>query len=315
MPTVLDSIRTASPSSEGHLIKASDWGVLPPGTIGTAFTAGGNLTASTTGGSLPTSTGAFKITFVTANGETAASAEATVSVTGATGSVAVSITNQTLNTGTQANAAPIIGWNIYSGNGAGNELLNNAVASLTVALSSVTFPSGVTQTYIPIATTSATVKLYGTGQAPPPANLSGIQQPLPNIGANNSADTFLVVKRTFQVQKIVSWARPNSSADAAGLAPALMDCVGPLWASNTSFSAGAFILVNRVVFMATVGGTSTNGAIPTGLTTRPAKYTTVTDNGVTWLSLGEAALVRARWNNTTGSAGAPLAQEYDLVQE
>lgn len=315
MPTVLDNIRTASPSSEGHLIKASDWGVLAPGTIGTAFTAGGNLTNVGSGGSLATSTGAFKITFVTANGETAASAEATVSVTGGpSGSVTVSITNQTLNSSSQANAAPIIGWNIYSGNGSGNELLNTAQASLSVTLASQVLPNGQTLTYIPIANTTCTVKVYGAGQAPPTANLSGIQQPLPNISANNSSDTFLVVKRTFQVQKLVSWIRPNSSADTAGLAPQLMDCVGPLWASGTSFSAGAFILVNRTVFIATVGGTSA-GSIPAGLTTRPAKYATVTDNSVTWLSLGEAALVRVRWSNTTGSAGAPLAQEYNLVQE
>lgn len=315
MPTVLDYIRTASPSSEGHLIKASDWGVLPPGTIGTAFTAGGNLTNVGSGGSLATSTGAFKITFMTANGETAASAEATVSVTGGpSGSVTVSITNQTLNTSTQLNAAPIIGWNIYSGNGSGNELLNNVQASLSATLSSQVLPNGTTVTFIPIATTSATVKIYGTGQAPPTLNLSGIQQPLPNISANSSADIFLVVKRTFQVQKMVSWIRPNSSADAAGIAPALMDCVGPLWASGTSFSAGAVILVNRVVFIAQVGGTSA-GSIPAGLTTRPAKYTTVVDNSVTWLSLGEAAIVRSRFVNMTGSAGQPLAQEYDLVQE
>lgn len=314
MPTVLDNIRTASPVSEGHLIKASDWGVLAPGGTGTAFSSS-KLTNNGSGGSLANSTGAFQITFVTANGETAASVEATVSVTGGgSGSVTVSISGLTGNGGTQANAATILGWNVYSGSGSGNEQRNVTSAGLNnQALSTVVLPNGTSLTYIPIATTSVQVNVYGTGAVPPTANLSGIQQPLPQIAANSSADVFLTVKRTFQVQKEVNWIRPASSADAAGLAPALMDCVAPLWASGTSFSAGAFILVNRTVFIATVGGTSA-GSIPAGLTTRPAKYTTVTDNGVTWMSLGEASIVRARFVNMTGSAGAPIAQEYDLFQ-
>jgi hypothetical protein len=221
----------------------------------------------------------------------------------------------TPNTGTQLLAAPILGWNVYSGNGSGNELRNITSAGLNAqALTTIVLPNGTSLSYIPIATTSVTVQVYGTGPVPPAANLSGVQQPLPQISANSSADQFLVVRRTFQVQKEVNWIRPASSADAAGISPGLMDCVGPLWVLNTAFAAGAFILVNRTVFICTVAGTSFNGAIPAGLTTRPAKYTNVTDGTVTWQSLGEASLVRARWNNTTGSAGAPIAQEYDLFQ-
>lgn len=316
MPTIYSNIRTASPSSGGHLIRSTDWGVLPPGTTGTAFSAGANLTASASGGTLPTSTGAFKITSVTANGESNGSVEATVAVTGATGSVTVALASVgSLNVGAQALAAPIIGWNIYSGNGAGNELLNNAAASLSVALSTQVLPNGTVMTFIPIATTSAIVKLYGTGPAAPTHNSTGIQSPLPNIAANNSADQFVFARRTFTPDRIVSWARPRSSADAGGLLISLMDCVAPLWASGTAMTADAsYIIVNSTVFVCVIGGT-TAGSIPAGLTTRPAKGTLVVDNGATWLSMGEGALVRLRWSNTTGSAGQPIAQEYDLVQE
>lgn len=314
--TIPSNIRTASPNSGGYVISSTDFGVLPPGATGTAFSAGANLTASASGGTLPTSTAAFKLTWVTANGESNGSVEATVAVTGATGSVTVALASVgSRNTGTQANAAPILGWNIYSGNGAGNELLNSAAASLSVALSTLTLPNGTQLTYIPIATTSAIVKLYGTGQAPPVHNSTGIQSPLPNITANNSTDQFLVVARNFRPDRMVAWTRPRSSADAGGLLVSLMDCVVPTWASGATMTADAsYIIVNSTAFVCIVTGTSA-GSIPTGLTTRPAKGTTVVDNAATWLCLGEAALVRLRWSNTTGSAGQPIAQEYDLVQE
>jgi hypothetical protein len=98
-PTIPSNVRTASPSSGGFLVRSTDFGVLPPGTTGTAFSAGANLAASASGGSLATTTGAFKITFVTANGETNASVEATVAVTGATGSVTVSLASLAINAG------------------------------------------------------------------------------------------------------------------------------------------------------------------------------------------------------------------------
>ncbi len=316
--SILDNILTASPSSAGHLIRSTDFGVLPPGTTGTAFSAGANLTASASGGSLATTTGAFKLTWVTANGESLPSVEATVSVTGATGSVTVALASVgSTNTGAQANAAAIIGWRIYSGSGSGNELANEAAASLSVTLSTLVLPNGTTLLYIPIATTSAVVKVYGAGAAVPTVNTSGIQQPTPNIGANNSADQNLVVRRSFRPDRMVSWTRPRSSADAGGLLVSLMDCVAPLWPASTAVSAGAtpnYIIVNSTVFICTTAGT-TASSIPAGLGTRPTKGTTVTDNSAVWTSLGEAALVRVRWSNTTGSAGQPIAQEYDLVQE
>jgi hypothetical protein len=55
--------RSANPVSAYYPVARQDWGVLAPGTTGTAFSAGANLTNVGSGGSLATSTGAFKITF------------------------------------------------------------------------------------------------------------------------------------------------------------------------------------------------------------------------------------------------------------
>jgi hypothetical protein len=316
MPTVRDNNQTASPVSGGHIIQSSDWGVLPPGTTGTAFSAGANLTNVGSGGSLANGNTFFKITWVTANGESQPSVEASVTVTGGpSGSVTVALASVgSKNTGTQALAAPIIGWNIYSSTTTGTELLNKDANSLSVALSTQVLPNGTSMTFIPIATTSAAVKIVGNGAAPPTHNSSGIQLPLPNIGANNSADLFLVARRDFRPQKEVNWIRPNSSADAGGLLVSLMDCVAPIWPQSTAVTADTnYIVINSTVFVCVISGT-TASSIPAGLTTRPAKFTTVVDNTATWMSLGEAALVRARFSNTTGSAGQPIAQEYDLFQ-
>jgi hypothetical protein len=316
MPTIRDNVQTASPVSGGHLVRSTDWGVLPPGATGTAFSAGANLTNVGSGGSLANGNTFFKITWVTANGESLPSVEASVTVTGGpSGSVTVALASVgSTNAGAQALAAPIIGWNIYSSTTTGTELLNKDANSLSVTLSSQVLPNGTVMTFIPIATTSAAVKIVGNGAAPPTHNSTGVQLPLPNIGANNSSDLFLVVGRHFRPQKEVNWIRPSSSADAGGLLVSLMDCVAPLWASGTSMTADtSYIIVNSTVFVCVVSGTSA-GSIPAGLTTRPAKGSTVVDNAATWLSLGEAALVRIRFSNTTGSAGQPIAQEYDVFQ-
>ena len=321
MPTVLDSVRAASPVSEHHLIKASDFGVIAPGGNGTTTDGGwgnGNLAYNAGGGSLGSSTANCKITYVTAQGESTASSNATVSI--AAGSGAFTITFPVLPASTsgspEVNAAPILGFRVYSASSS-TTLLNATTdfdATTQGLLKTIVTTNGSITNVIPAGTATAQVKVYGTGAGVPVVNLTGIQQPMPVISANSSADVFWLVKRTFRVQKIVEWIRPNSSADPAGFAPAVMDCVGPLWPASTSVSAGAFILVNNVVFMCTVAGT-TSSTIPAGLTTRPAKLTTVTDNGATWTSQGEVDIVRARFSNTTGSAGQPISQEYDLFQQ
>lgn len=308
--------RQAQPGSAYYPVARQDWGVLAPGTTGTAFSAGANLTNVGSGGSLATSTGAFKITWVTQNGESLPSVEATVSVTGGpSGSVTVALGSVgSTNTGAQANAAAIIGWNVYSGNGSGNELRNATAAGLNgQALSTLNLPSGATLTYIPIAVTSVTVTVYGAGAAPPVLNTSGVQFALPNVSANGTSDVQIKVPIGFNIARMLQWARPNAVADAAGISLDAVDCVAPLWPISTSVSAGTFIVVNNNLFVCTVAGTT--GAAPgPNWALAAAKYATIVDNGATWQNVGKFHVLTLRFSNASGSAAQPTANEYDFWQ-
>lgn len=297
-------------------IAASDFGVLAPGTTGTAFSAGANLAASASGGSLATTTGAFKISWVTAYGESLPSVEATVAVTGATGSVTVSLASVgSTNTGTQLNAAPIIGWNVYSGSGAGNEQKNTGTnADLSVAtLTSEVLPDGSTLTFIPIATTSVVVKVYGNGAVPPVVNNSGLQLAMPAVGAATTADLDIKVPFGFKPQMYTAMKRPAVTSDTAGETPDAIDCLAPSWAASAAFAAGAFIVVGSKIFQCTVAGTTgTAPNVPNFAGV--AKYGTITDNTATWKSYGSGRIVRLRFGNNTAAAVQPTANEYDLFQ-
>jgi len=304
--------RAANTPSAYYPIAASDWGLGGPGTTGTAFSAGANLSASASGGSLATTTGAFKITWVTAIGESLPSAEATVAVTGATGSVTVSLASiGSQNTGAQLLAQPIIGWKIYSGSGSGNEAANEAAASLSVTLSTLTTQRGATLTYIPIATTSAVVKVYGAGAAVPTVNTSGIQYALPAITTNTTSDVQVKVPASFYVNKQVQWKIPNEVSSASGTALVQADCVAPLWPQSASANAGDFIVINGFLFQCTTAGT-TGSSVPNFAAS--TQYGTVTDNTATWTNLGRWRVVRLRFMNLSGSTAQPTAQEYDLFQ-
>lgn len=306
--------KQASPGCAYYPVARQDWGVLAPGATGTAFSAGANLAASASGGSLATTTGAFKITWITVIGESLPSVEATVSVTGTTGSVTVSLASiGSLNTGAQLNAQPIVGWKIYSGSGAGNELANEAAAGLSVALSSLVTQRGATVTYIPIATTSAVVKVYGAGVAPPVVNMSGIQYALPAIATNATSDLFVKVPVPFNVSRITNYDRPNAIADGSGISLQAVDCLAPLWAASTAFNAGDFIVVGNILFQCTIAGTTSSAAnVPNFVGS--AQYGTVTDNGATWTNLGRWHLLRLRFANLSGGTVQPTANEYDFLQ-
>lgn len=315
--------RNVGAVSAYYPIAASDWGVLAPGTTGTAFSSGANLAASASGGSLATSTGAFKIAWVTNYGLSAASVEATVSVTGATGSVTVSLaTIGSQNTGAQLNAAPILGWVIYSGNGAGNELLNTQAQLSGATLVTQTFVNGGTTStisYIPIATTSAVVQVYGTGAAPQTTNSSGILNVfLPTIATSTSTDVDIPVPPAFSTQKVTLVKQPGNVSDTTGMSIDNVLCLAPLWAASTAFSAtassGTFIVINGTLFQCTTAGTTSSLAnFPAAFGTS-VKGGTVTDNGATWTNRGKGRIIRLRYGNGTGSTVQPLAQELDFVQ-
>jgi len=288
--------------------------VLGPGATGTAF-ANGNLTNVGSGGSLANGNFFCKITWVTALGETTPSAEATVTVTGGpSGSVTVALgSTGSLNTGAQANAAPIIGWRIYTGSVTNTELANEAAASLSVALSTITTKRGSTLSYIPIATTSATVKVLGAGAALPVVNTSGVQDALPAITTNATADVNVRVPVLFNTSRITLYTRPNAVADASGISLDAVDCVAPLWPQSTSVTQGSsYVVINNTLWQCVVSGT-TGSTVPNfaGTTTLGA---TLADNTATWQNLGRGHLLVLRFANLSGSTAQPTANEYDFWQ-
>lgn len=302
-------------------VGASDWGVLAPGTTGTAF-GNGNLTAGSAG-SLATTTGAVKITFVTLQGESLPSAEGTVAVTGATGSISVALGTTTLNTGAQLSASPIIGWIIYSGSGSGNELANTAAASINVAMTTQTFVNGgvtTTKTFIPIANTTAIVQIYGTGAAVPTINTSGTNQLLlPTIATATATDLDIPVPPSFMIQKLTFVKMPSNVSDTAGVSIDNVVCLAPLWPASTAVSitqgVGQYVVINSTLFQVTVAGTtSTAPNFPAAFGTS-VKGGTVTDNGATWTNRGKGRIVRLRYGNGTGSTIQPTAMELDVIQQ
>lgn len=313
--------RQAQPGSAYYPVARSDWGLLAPGTTGTAFSAGTNLTNVGSGGSLATSTGAFRVAWVTQQGISLPSVEVTISVTGGpSGSVTVNLQTMNQNNGggstntSQANAQPIIGWTVYSGNGAGNELQNITSAGLNgQALSTLVLPNGTSILYIPIAVTSVTVQVYGTGPAPPVVNSSGIQYALPALPASGSTDIQIKVPLSFNIARPVLFSRPNATADPAGISLAEYDVVAPLWAASTAFAAGAFIVADgRQLFQCIVAGNS-GANVPnfSGV----AKFGTIVDGTVTWLDLGKWNLITLRFQNSSATANLqPVANEFDFWQ-
>jgi hypothetical protein len=306
--------RSANPVSAYYPVARQDWGVLAPGTTGTAF-GNGNLTNVGSGGSLANGSFFAKITWVTAIGESLPSAEGTVTVTGGpSGSVTIALgATGSLNTGAQLNAQPIIGWRIYTSATTGTEIANEAAASLSVAMLQTTTQRGATLNYIPIATTSVTVKVLGAGAAPPVVNTSGIQFALPAITTNVTSDLFIKVPVPFNIARPVLFDRPNATADAAGISLQAVDCVAPLWAASTAFNAGDFIVVGNILFQCTVAGTTAAAnAVPNFVGS--AQYGTVTDNTATWTNLGRWHLLRLRFANLSGSTAQPTANEFNFSQ-
>lgn len=310
-----------TPIGAYYPVAATDWGVLPPGSTGTALSAGANLTDVGSGGSLAAVTTYFKLTWVTALGESTPSAEISVSVTGGgSGSVTVALASAgSGNVTTQLGAQPIIGWNIYSGTTTGTEKLNAAQSGLggaTLASQTVTnFGVTSTITYIPIATTSATVKVVGAGANQPVINTSGLNAlVLPAIATATTANVDMWVPQAFIPQRTTFVTRPGSTAETSGIAFATSNCIAPLWAASTAFNAGDYITLNGWVFQCTTAGTTAAAnAFPAAFATS-VRGGTVTDNTATWTNRGKGSIVRVRYSNPTSGTLQPTAMEYDLSQ-
>jgi hypothetical protein len=303
------SFRGALNPKAFYEVFGTDFGATAPAAPSLAYNAGA--------GSLAESTAAVKITWITKNGESLPSAEATASIAAATG--AVTVTQPTVPT----NGATVIGWRVYSGNGSGSEALNAASNSTTQAQSSFTVSNGsggtTTITGFPIATTAVQVLIYGAGAAVPVVDRSGIQNALPSVSANDSFDYVLVVGNQgslWRQQSAVDYIRPDGTSETVGVSIGGVDVINPLYpGTSTDVNAGvtpaSYCVLNGYLYQCTTSGETAATFIGAGAFNQ-SRGATTTDGSVVWTSLGKASIIRIRFLNSTGSAAVPAAQEYDF---
>lgn len=303
------SFRGALSPRAFYEVFGTDFGATAPAAPTLAYNAGA--------GSLAASTASSKVTWITKNGESLPSAEATDTI--AAGSGAFTITQPTVPT----NGTAVIGWRVYSGNGTGNEALNAASNSTTQAQQNFTVSNGsggtTTITGFPIATTAVQVLIYGAGAAAPLVDRSGIQTALPSVAANSSDDYVLVVPNQgsqWRQQSAVDYIRPDGTAETSGISIGGVDVVNPLYpGTSTNVTAGtgvsSYCVLNGYLYQCTTSGETASAFIGSGAFNQ-ARGATTTDGTVVWISLGKASIIRIRFLNSSGSAAVPAAQEYDL---
>lgn len=297
------SARIAYGPSSYFEVLGTDFGEVSGGT-------GPALAYNAGAGSLAMTTARAAITWITAQGESLVSAETTVAISAATG--AFTATQPTVPT----NGAPIIAWRVYSSSGgAGTPLLNVAANSTTQVQSSFVTTQG-TLLAFPIATTAVQVLIYGAGQAEPTFDQTGIQLVLPSVGANTAVDYFIRVPNQggWDTQKNVNMMRPQGIADPAGLTVMVQGCSMPLYpGTSQSVALQAYMVMNSTLYICSAAGTTASTFIG-GPAFNRTKAATTTDGTVTWLSLGQASLIRLRFINASGGALTPIAQEMDFFQ-
>lgn len=141
-----------------------------------------------------------------------------------------------------------------------------------------------------------------------------IQQALPSVGANSTADVQVPLTSRFKIQGMTDYSRPQGLADPAAISIAALDVIAPVWPTSTAVTTANYIVVNGTVFKCTTAGT-TAGSIPAGLSTRPVAGNTVSDNTAVWTSQGQKGCVlRIRFANSSAGALTPTAQQYDFYQ-
>jgi hypothetical protein len=151
---------------------------------------------------------------------------------------------------------------------------------------------------------------------------TGIQNPLPLIPAESTADYLFVIPNMgsqWKVQKSVDYDRPQGLIEPAGIAIDNVDCISPEYpgvstAVTASYAVSSYFVMNGYLFQATTGGTTATtfiGFNAFNLT----KGATTTDGTVVWTSHGKAVLVRARFANYSTTPATPVAQEYDFWEK
>lgn len=293
------------------VIGSTDFGASAPATPSLAYNAGA--------GSLAMSTANVKLTWITAEGESLPSGNATVAVSAATGAVTVTIP------AVPTTGAKVLGFRVYSASTAAT-LLNVSALSTTQVQQNFVTNQGVLSGF-PIADATVQILIYGAGAAVPTVDNSGIQPALPLVGASGSGtasvDYFAVVPNTgsqWKTQKSVEYMRSDGVADPEGIILQKIDCIAPTYAQlggtngqGATVALGAVMVINGYAFVATVGGTTAAtfiGFSKFNLT----KGATTTDNSVTWTSQGKAAFLRFRFANVSGTAATPVAQAYEIFQ-
>lgn len=297
----LSSARVANAPSCYYEVLQSDFGQVGGAAPSLAYNAGA--------GSLAMSTGRVAITWITAQGESLVSTEATVAVSAGTG--AITVTQPTVPT----NGATVVGWRVYSSSGgAGTPLLNVAALSTTQVQSNVVTTQG-TLLCFPVATTAVQVLIYGAGAAEPTIDQSGIQTALPSVGANAAIDYYIRVPNSgslWRTQKDPQFMRPQGIADPAGISVGAGDVVSTLYpGTSQSVAVGAYMTLGGYLYICSAAGTTAATFIG-GSAFNQAKGVTTTDGTVTWTSYGKAILLRLRISNASGAAAIPTAQEYDF---
>ena len=157
---------------------------------------------------------------------------------------------------------------------------------------------------------------------PLPTFTPGIQNPLPLIPAESTADYIFVIPNTgsqWKVQKSVDYERPSGLVEPAGIAIDNVDCIAPVYPGTSTavaatFNASAYMVLNGYAYQATTGGTTASTFIGTAAF-KTAKGATTTDGTVVWTSLGKAVFIRARFANFSTSPATPVAQEYDFWEQ
>lgn len=310
----ITSYRGANAPSAFYDITLSTFGEPAPATPSLTYHSGS--------GSLASSTAYVKVTWVTAEGVSLPSAEASVLVSASTG--AVTVAQPTVPTV----GATIIGWQIYSEASTTGEALNTAATSSSPSPSSLAVNGG-TVTGYPVATTSVLLEVYGTGAAVPTIDGSGIQAAYPSVPANTTLDYYFVVPNSgsqWKVYKPVHYIQPDGGTQTTGVSIGYgFDCLSPVYPGATpgtatytqaSVANGTYMVLNGILFQATQAGTQNTAAtfIGSAAFQNIAKGSTVTDGSVTWTSRGRAVLVRAQFENVTATAAVPEQQNVALFQ-
>ena len=289
-----------------YIINNTDFGELPPALVN------GDLAYNAGAGSLAAGTAYVKIAWITAEGISLPSAEASVAVSASSGAVTVTLP------AVPTNGQPIIGWRIYEAPVSGAELHVVAASATPAQITFVTTEGSFAG--FPIATTSAQVKIAGSGVAPQTIDNSGVQTALPSVPANSTVDYYAVAPNTgsqWKVQKSVNFMRSDGTTETAGIVLSHLDCISPEYPGVSAVvTAGptSYFVMNGYLFEATTSGTTAATFIGYSKFTT-TKGATTTDGTVVWTSYGKAALIRFLYGNVSVTAATPVAQTVELFEE